>query len=145
MSLYRQARGRGGAVAAAGVAALAVGFAAGFAVSRATASEPSLAAQVAHVQDETREVLDALELVSVHYPQQDEAQRAGARSAADRAATTLAELDDDLRALDPAAAGDAVAAVERVRTLARSGAPAADVKAAADAAVAAVREAARLR
>ena len=141
MSLYRQVGRGSGWLAASLVAALLVGFGLGFAVSRATMEEPTLADAVADVQADAGPTADALELVAIHYQSSPDA----ARDQLDRARDSFAEVEPDLRLLAPEEAVEASQAIERVESLVEGSAAASEVEQASESARAAVRSAARLR
>jgi hypothetical protein len=116
MSLYRQSGGSGwrAALIAAAVALL-IGGAVGYAIGRSTAPEPSLAEQVADLQDRLQPTLDGLALVPDHYAQGIEAggevQYEGAVQQATAARDGFSAESGDLQALDPAAYEDATKAL----------------------------------
>jgi hypothetical protein len=141
MSLYRQVGRGSGWLAASLVGALLVGFGLGFAVSRATTEEPTLADAVADVQAEAGTTADALELVAIHYQSSPEA----ARDQLGRARESFAEVEPDLRLLAPEEATEASQAIDRVESLVDGSAAASEVEQASESARAAVRRAARLR
>ena len=97
MSLYREAGRRRHTTALAVGAALVVGLVAGLLVGRATKATPSLAEQVDGVQTRTREVVQGLELVRLHYA----TDRDAAVAQAERARAAFGDVSGDLRALDP--------------------------------------------
>jgi len=123
------------------VAALVVGFATGFGVSRATGEDPTFEDAVAELQADAGTTADALELVGLHYA----ASREAARGQLGRARESFADVEPDLRMLAPGDAADAAQAIAQVEALVERNAPARDVEQAAEAARAAVRRAARLR
>jgi hypothetical protein len=141
MSLYRQARRPGGWLAASLVGALLAGFLLGFAVSRATADEPTFAAAVADVQGDAGVVADALELVGIHYASSPDA----ARAQLERAQESFAEVEPDLRLVAPEQTRAAGRAIARVESLVEQNAAAGEVEAAAELAREAVVRAAGLR
>jgi len=141
MSLYRQAGRRSGWLVAVVLGGLLAGFALGFAVSRATADEPTFAEAFLDVQGEAGVVADALELVGIHYESSPEA----ARAQLGRARESFAEVEPDLRLVAPAETTEAADAIARVESLVQRDAPAGDVEAAAELAREAVVRAARLR
>jgi hypothetical protein len=145
MSLYREVGGRGRRLAFVVAAVLLAGVVAGFALGRATASQPTFADNVARVQATAREIVDALELIGVEYPQGGDTEEAAARSAFDRAVRRFAEIRSDLALLDRTEADEARGALTLLGILLDKNAPAARVGEAATAAEKAVREAARLR
>jgi hypothetical protein len=112
VSLYRQpGRVAGRTLALVAVAALVVGLAAGFAIGRASKSEPSLASQVGDLRGRLAPAREGLELVPTEYPQGVRGGRVvsapefgGAQSAVKRAQTTIAANRDDIRALSIARA-----------------------------------------
>ena len=116
MSLYRQSGGSGWRVALiAAAVALLIGGAIGYAIGRSTAPEPSLAEQVADLQDRLQPTLDGLALVPDHYAQGikagGEVQYEGAIQQATAARDGFAAESGDLQALDPAAYEDATKAL----------------------------------
>ena len=129
-------------MAAASVAiALVVGFGIGFAVSRATAEEPTVEAAVASVQEDAGATADALELVAIHY----ETTEAAARQQLRRAQESFEEVRPELQLLSPEETADAGQAIERLASLVDQSASAQQVESAAEEARATVRRAARLR
>ena len=141
MSLYRQAGRRSGWLAASVVVALLVGFGIGFAVSRATAEEPTVEAAVASVQEDAGATADALELVAIHY----ETTEAAALQQLLRAEESFEEVKPELQLLSPEETADAEQAIERLASLVDQSAPAQQVERAAEEARATVRRAAGLR
>jgi hypothetical protein len=141
MSLYREAGRRRNLTAGAIVAALLLGLAIGVVVGRATKDTPTLAEQIASVQERTRPVVDGLDLVRLHVRRD----RAAAAAQARRAQQTFAGVEDDLRALDPAATSTASRDLAETVRLASAGASVAAVSRASLRAERAVRAAARLR
>ena len=141
MSLYRQAGRRSGWLAAAVVVALLLGFGIGFAVSRATADEPTVGEAVASVQEEASATADALELVAIHY----ETTEPAAAQQLQRAEESFDEVRPDLQLLSPEETVDAGRAIERLATLVDQSASAEEVERAAEEARTAVRQAAGLR
>jgi hypothetical protein len=141
MSLYRQVGRSSGWLVAAVLGALLAGFALGFAVSRATADEPSFEDAVAEVQADAATVADALELVGLHYA----TTKQGARDQLARAQELFADVEPELRLLAPEETAEAAAEIDRLASLVERGAAPAQVERAADEARAAVRRAARLR
>jgi hypothetical protein len=125
MSLYRQAAGtRTSTLVVVGLVVLFAGAAAGFALGRGTAPEPTLSELADEVGEDIRPALSALELVTIEYPQAvregqvvAETEYAAAKSQAGTAESVVASLAADLAALNPAQAKGATAAVERVTTL----------------------------
>jgi ABC-type sulfate transport system permease component len=112
VSLYRQAGRTSWRVAvAAAVIALLVGGAAGYAIGRSSAPEPSLADQVADLKGRLAPAREAIELTTTEYPQ---AVRAGeivapteyqaAKADVARARDSIAAALADLRAVDAARA-----------------------------------------
>lgn len=141
MSLYRQVRRPSGWLAASLVGALLAGVLLGFAVSRATADEPSLADAVAEVRGEAGVVADALELVEIHYASSPDA----ARAQLERAQESFAKVESDLRLVSSSETRAAGRAIARVESLVEQDAPAGEVEAAAELAREAVVRAAGLR
>ena len=141
MSLYRQVRRPSGWLAAAVLGALLVGFVLGFAVSRATAEEPTFADALLEVQGEAGVVADALELVGIHSETSPEA----ARAQLERAQESFAEVEPDLRLIAPEETAGAARAIARVESLVARNAPAGEVETAAELAREAVVRAAGLR
>jgi hypothetical protein len=141
MSLYRQVRRPSGWLAALVVGALVAGFGLGFAVSRATADEPTFAEAFLDVQGEAGVVADALELVEIHSESSPEA----ARAQLERARASFAEVEPDLRLIAPEETAVTARGIARVESLVERDAPAGEVEAAAELAREAVVRAARLR
>ena len=141
MSLYRQAGGPSGRLAiGVGLAALVLGGAAGFAIGRGTAPEPTLDELIADARTGLRPALSAIELVGIEYGEGvdggevvAETEYEAARSQAQVAVDTLAAADD-LRALDPDGVAAAEREVARVQELVGQRADEQDVDAALDAA-----------
>ena len=112
MSLYREAgRTSWRALVAAAVIALLVGGAAGYAIGRSSAPDPSLADQVADLKGRLAPAREAIELTTTEYPQavrdgkivaptEYQAAKADVARARDSIAAALA----DLRAVDAARA-----------------------------------------
>lgn len=112
MSLYREAgRTSWRALVAAAVIALLVGGAAGYAIGRSSAPDPSLADQVADLKGRLAPAREAIELTTTEYPQ---AVRDGkivapteyqaAKADVARARVSIAAALADLRAVDAARA-----------------------------------------
>jgi hypothetical protein len=141
MSLYREPGRRRNLAAVAIGAALVVGLAVGLPLGRATKGTPTLADQIADVQERTRPVVDGLDLVRLHV----RSDRAAALAQAQRARASFDEVEPDLRALHPAATAAASQAVDETVRLTATGASAAAVDRAAVRAARAARTAARLR
>jgi hypothetical protein len=127
MSLYREVGRSRRDVAAALVAALAVGIGAGWAAGRATAPEPSLADAVADTRDRAGDVLAGLELVEIEYSQ-GTVEPAAARSAAERAQQSFSRVEAELRILDPAATERIGSLLGELEQLVGAGAPEAEVR-----------------
>lgn len=144
MSLYRQAGGaRRRATAMAGLVVLLVGGAAGFAIGRGTADEPSLKEQIEGLRKDVQPALGALELVGIEYPEavEDgevvaESEYQAALSQAQTAVSTLEEatdlgllssgrydqvMSDAARVVSLIEKQDSSAAVERAADRARAG------------------------
>jgi fumarylacetoacetate (FAA) hydrolase family protein len=112
VSLYREAgRTSWRALVAAAVIALLVGAAAGYAIGRSSAPDPSLADQVADLKGRLAPAREAIELTTTEYPQavrdgkivaptEYQAAKADVARARDSIAAALA----DLRAVDAARA-----------------------------------------
>ena len=120
MSLYREAgagRRRRGLVLAASVAAALV---VALVLMLLLRGDPSPEDLLAGVQEDVRPALAALELVPIHYASPVPATHAAAADQLAVARETVAEQEDELRALDPAATaelGTELAALDRlVRT-----------------------------
>jgi hypothetical protein len=145
MSLYRQATGASvRLVALAAALALLVGAIAGFAIGRSTADEPALTELIAEARAEVRPALNALELVTIEYPESIEGGRVvaeteydAALAAAQTAIDTL-RASSDLEALTPSDYQDAQSATDRVASLIEDRAAPATVEKAARRASAAV-------
>jgi hypothetical protein len=112
VSLYREARrGSWRSLAAVGAIAVLAGGAAGYALGRSSAPDPSLAEQVADVEERLAPAREAIELTTTEYPQ---AVRGGkvvapteyqaAKSDVGRARDAVADVLSDLRAVDAARA-----------------------------------------
>jgi hypothetical protein len=131
MSLYRQAAGvsrRTLAVIALGC--LIAGGAAGFAIGRVSAPDPTLSELAADARTEVRPALSALELVTIEYPEavqkgevvaatEYDAAVAQAASAAD----VLAAAEQELAAIDPEGHAAASELVGEVVSLVEAQAP----------------------
>jgi len=131
MSLYREpgSRRRTTLIAAVvgGIALLAIGFG----IGRATAPEPSLESRIADVRGDVSPAADAVELVPIHYESSNETTREAAHEQLERAMGDFRSVETRLALVDPSAARDARAALERLERLVEAGAPPAQVEAAA--------------
>jgi hypothetical protein len=149
VSLYRQAAGsRTGTLAAIGVLGLLAGAIAGFALGRGTASEPTFPELAEELSADVRPALNALELVTIEYPEAvrgsevvAETEYEAARSQAETAESTLASVSTDLAAVDPARAETAIAAAAQVTALIEDRADPGRVERAAEQAAAAIEAA----
>jgi hypothetical protein len=142
MSLYREpGRRRWTTIVVAAVAALVL-LAIGFGIGRATAPAPSLASQLSDLADEVAPVADALELVPIHYESTNATTREAARAQLERAEELFADVEAELALVDPAGTAAGRRAIADLADLVETGAPAAEVEAAAASAVDAVRAAA---
>jgi hypothetical protein len=145
VSLYRQAgRANARSVVVAAVAALLLGFGAGYLV-RGGEESPSLRAAVSDVRDRLRPVRAGLDLVTVEYPQAVRGGRviarteyAAAQADVARARKGFAATRADLAVLDPQRTREAAAALDRLAGLVDRRAPAPQVAAAARTAEAAL-------
>lgn len=106
MSLYRQpGRTRATTLAAVAAVALLVGGGIGFALARATESDPTVSEALAPIRDDLKTVSNGLELIPTEYPQAlrgtgDEI--AGVTSGLERIRAAFASARGDLVQLDPA-------------------------------------------
>jgi hypothetical protein len=138
MSIYNQAGRRGNLIAiGAAVLSVVVGLAAGFALGRSSAEEPTAAAVVADLREELAPVHAGLELVPTEYA--EVAKGAGGESAAvegdlDRIRGGLDAAAPDLRVLAPDALERVEAAVEALASAVDRRAPTAEVTDRVDAA-----------
>jgi hypothetical protein len=140
MSLYRQASGASRrTLVMIGLGCLLAGIAVGFALGRGTAPDPALSELAAEARAEVRPAINALELVTIEYPEavrggkvvaatEYEAAVAQAASAAD----ALAAAAPDLRQLDPGGHAAATEAVDEVVRLVGEEAEPGAVEAAAE-------------
>lgn len=151
MSLYREARqGRRWVLAALGVG-LVVGLLAGFACGRASSdSSPSLERAIADLRSRSGTASDALELLSIEYPQAVRDGRVVAAteySAVERdlatARSTIADIRLELELLAPTDAESVAERLEGLAALVRRRAAAATVIREAQAATEALRRATR--
>jgi hypothetical protein len=107
VSLYRQpGRVAGRALAFVALAVLVAGLAIGFALGRASKSDPSLSSQVTELRERLAPARDGIELVPGEYAQGvrggkvvSAPEYGGAQAAVRRAQKTVAANRDDLRAL----------------------------------------------
>jgi len=112
MSLYREAgRTSWRALLAVGVITLLVGGAAGYAIGRSSAPEPSLADQVADLKGRLEPAREAIELTTTEYPQAvrdgkvvEPTEYQAAKADVARARDSIAAALADLRAVDAARA-----------------------------------------
>ena len=112
MSLYREAgRTSWRALLAVGVVTLLVGGAAGYAIGRSSAPEPSLADQVADLKGRLEPAREAIELTTTEYPQAvrdgkvvEPTEYQAAKADVARARDSIAAALADLRAVDAARA-----------------------------------------
>jgi len=112
MSLYREAgRTSWRALLAVGVITLLVGGAAGYAIGRSSAPEPSLADQVADLKGRLEPAREAIELTTTEYPQAvrdgkvvEPTEYQAAKADIARARDSIASALADLRAVDAARA-----------------------------------------
>jgi hypothetical protein len=145
VSLYRQAgRANARGVVVAAVAALLLGFGAGYLV-RGGEESPSLRAAVSELRDSLRPVRAGLDLVTVEYPQAVRGGRviagteyAAAKADVARARKGYAAVRADLAVLDRRSTREATAALDRLAALVDRRAPAPQVAAAARTAEAAL-------
>jgi hypothetical protein len=130
MSLYREARsGRRGLWLGAGALLLVVAVVAGVLLARGGESSP--AEQLESLQQDVQPALAALELVPIHYESANATTHAAAADQLEVARTTVADVEDDLRALDPAATEALVSDLDALAALVRTTGRAAQVERAA--------------
>ncbi len=141
MSLYREPGRRSRTKLVVGVVVAVALLAIGFGIGRATAPEPSLESQLAHLRADAAPAADALELVSIHYGATSETTRDAAQEQLDRAEALFANVEGRLTLVDPAGAKEARAAIATLASLVAAGAPQAQVEQAATDAEDAVRAA----
>ena len=127
MSLYREARsGRRRLWLAAGAVVVLVAVAAGLLLARG--GEPSPAEQRESLQEDVQPALAALELVPIHYDSTNPTTHAAAADQLAVARETVADAEDDLRALDAAATRTLLADLAALAALVRTTGRAADVE-----------------
>jgi signal transduction histidine kinase len=139
MSVYREpGRRRARAAVVAGIFSLLAGGLAGFLIGRASEDEPSLAQQLAELQERVRPVLNALELVTIEYPEAvrngdvvAETEYGAAASQAETAAVTVSGAREDLEAISPAETARLERALEDLQELIEERAEPAEVERAA--------------
>lgn len=131
MSLYRVASPRSRLLALlVPAAALVVGLVVGVLVGRATAPEPSLEDALAVPAAKVEEARNALEVLSIEYPQAVESETEYEGAQADvRHAQDAVEAARELQALDPTAYARALALVSQIAALVERKAPPATVAA----------------
>ena len=107
-------------------------------IGRASENEPSLAQQLAELQERLRPALNALELVTIEYPQAvrngrvvAETEYGAAASQAEIAAETVSDARDELEAMSPAETARLERALEDVQELIADRAEPAEVERAA--------------
>jgi hypothetical protein len=146
VSLYRQAgRANARSAVAAALAALLLGFGAGYLTRGGGEESPSLRVAVSDVRDRLRPVRAGLDLVMVEYPQAVRDGRviagteyAAAQADVARARKGFASARADLALLDSRRTREAAAALDQLATLVDRRVPAPQVAAAARAAEAAL-------
>lgn len=144
MSLYREARSRRRRLwisAAAAVIALA---AVATAVVLATGGTPSQEEELASLQDDVQPALAALELIPIHYASPNPTTHAAAADQLEVARETIASVEDELRALDPAQTTRVLADLASLESLVRTTGRAGDVEQATSVAAADLRALVRL-
>jgi hypothetical protein len=148
MSLYREPGGRALRAAALGLAAgLLLGLAAGLLVSGGEEEPPSVRAALDSLRERVRPATAGLELVGIEYPQSVRGGRviapteyAATQAHVRRARTAVAAARPDLVALDRAATGRLLGALDELGRLIAGRAPPPRVVAAAGAAERLLRE-----
>jgi hypothetical protein len=119
MSLYREARsGRRRFWLAVGVALTLVAAAVVVVLTRG--GEPSQAERLRSLQADVQPALAALELVPIHYESTNATTHAAASDQLDVARTKVADVENDLLALDAAATGALVGDLDALATLVRT-------------------------
>jgi hypothetical protein len=102
VSLYREARsGRRRLWLAAGAIVLLLGAVAGVVLATSGGAQ-SQEEQLESLQDDVQPALAALELIPIHYESPNPTTHAAAADQLDVARETIASVEDELRALDPA-------------------------------------------
>ena len=102
MSLYREARsGRRRLWLAAGAIVLVLGAAAGVVLATSGGAQ-SQEEQLESLQDDVQPALAALELIPIHYESPNPTTHAAAADQLEVARESIAAVEDELRALDPA-------------------------------------------
>ena len=143
MSLYREARsGHRRRWLAGGAAVLVVLAVTGFFLAKG--GEPSQAEQLESLQEDVQPALAALELVPIHYESTNPTTHAAAADQLGVADETVASLEDELRALDPAATTQILADLAGLRVLVRTTGRAREIERDTAAAAERLRELVRL-
>ena len=143
MSLYREARSSRRRLWL-GVGAALVVVAGIVGVLLARGGEPSPAEKLQTLQDDVQPALAALELVPIHYESANPTTHAAAADQLAVARETVLAVQDDLRALDPAATTRLVEELDALAVLVRTTGRSDEVERATSEAAANLRELARL-
>ena len=144
MSLYREARsGRRRLWLGVGAAVVLVLAIVG-GIALAQGGEQSQADKLESLQEDVQPALAALELVPIHYESTNSTTHAAAADQLEVARTTVTDVEDELRALDPVATGALVAELDALATLVRTTGRTAEVQSATRETSARLRAIARL-
>jgi hypothetical protein len=130
MSLYREVRGRPRRLLIAAAVILVLGLVGGFVLGRASKGEPSLAEKVSDFRDDAQQVADALEVLTVEYPQAvrsghvaAQTEYTGAKKDVDRAQRAFEHIEGDLHAIFPQRVALAAGQLHELEKLVNQAAP----------------------
>ena len=120
MSLYREARsGRRRLWLAVGVIVLVLAAVAGVVLATSGGAQ-SQEEQLESLQDDVQPALAALELIPIHYESPNRTTHAAAADQLDVARETIASVEDELRAFDPARTRRLLAELAELELLVRT-------------------------